>query len=89
MKHSIFVCISMLLIYTASNAGTLANDTWLPSECGEKPVAPSIDASSVDGFNLSLEIVSPKSPVFIKVSCLLEVITKVIPLHKACPKHSM
>lgn len=57
MKHSIFACIFMLLIYASSNAGTLVDDTWLPSECGEKPIAPSIDASSVDGFNRSLETI--------------------------------
>ncbi len=57
MKHSIFACIFMLLIYASSNAGTLADGTWLPNECGEKPVAPSIDASSVDGFNRSLETI--------------------------------
>lgn len=57
MKHSIFACIFMLLIYATSNAGTLVDDTWLPSECGEKPVAASIDASSVDGFNRSLETI--------------------------------
>lgn len=57
MKHSIFACIFMLLIYTSSNAGTLGDGTWLSSKCGEKPVQPSIDASSVDGFNRSLETI--------------------------------
>lgn len=58
MKHSIFTCIFLLLIYTSSNAGTLTDGTWLPSSaCGEEPVVPSIDPSSVDGFNRSLEAI--------------------------------
>ncbi len=57
VKHSIIASIFMLLFYTSSYAGTLVDGTWSPSACGEKPIAPGIDAGSVDGFNRSLETI--------------------------------
>ncbi len=57
VKHHSIIASIFMLFCTSSYAGTLVDGTWSPSACGEKPIAPGIDAGSVDGFNRSLETI--------------------------------
>jgi hypothetical protein len=42
------------LFSSAVNAGSLSNGVWAPSNCGAKPVTPSVDDKDVDTYNKSV-----------------------------------
>lgn len=54
-----FAILALTAVFDAS-AGTLsAEGVWSPSGCGERPpVAPSLDESSLDAFNISIGAVN-------------------------------
>ena len=58
MKQSIFLLTALVLLHTSSNAGTLANGTWSPMGCGERPVAPTISTTSIADYNRSVEAIN-------------------------------
>jgi hypothetical protein len=39
-------------------AGSLGGSEWKPSQCGQKPVAPTVDDQSIDAFNRSVTAIN-------------------------------
>lgn len=54
MKLALII-INLILAITIAHAGNLASDRWQPANCGQKPLAPAINAKDVDGFNQSIK----------------------------------
>jgi len=54
LKFCVAAAASMLVIGQAG-AGTVTNGVWAPTGCGAEPKPPTIDVSSADAFNKSLD----------------------------------
>lgn len=60
------------LLVSFAHAGSLANDTWSSSRCGERPSVAALDLRNPDAFNRSVEPVNvyrEKSAVYL--DCLI------------------
>ncbi|WP_026396428.1 hypothetical protein [Acetobacter nitrogenifigens] len=53
----VFVALALVASLAVSNAAR-ADDAWTASGCGSEPSAPSVDGSSVDRYNASIDRVS-------------------------------
>lgn len=58
MKPHILSAMLGLCASIVCHAGTLAKGQWTPNGCGMKPVPPTIDSRSVDGYNRSIKIIN-------------------------------
>ncbi len=58
MKKNFLIMIVLSLTHTVSNAGTLIDGIWSPTNCGEKPEPPAIDVTSPENFNRSVEAIN-------------------------------
>ena len=50
----LFVILGLTMLVLEANAGTLSNEDWKPSNCGEKPEAPEFNEESIEAFNQSV-----------------------------------
>ena len=55
IQRTLFSAVIMLADVSAVTAGTIDNGVWTPSACGNVPVAPAIEQSSVDAYNQSIK----------------------------------
>lgn len=58
MKQLFTILAILLIAHTSSNAGTLIDGNWTPSNCGEIPEPPVVDTSSVENFNRSVDAIN-------------------------------
>lgn len=72
-KQSAYIFLFLLLVVHApSHAGSLVNDAWSPSGCGEKPEAPIVDSTSAEQYNRSVDAINDWQDRAVKyLSCLV------------------
>lgn len=58
MQRTLFSAGIMFASVSAVMAGTIVNGAWTPSGCGDVPVAPVIEQSSVDAYNQSIKAIN-------------------------------
>lgn len=51
--YRLLVVVGLNLLALNTHAGTLTNESWKPSNCGEKPEVPEFNEESIEAFNQS------------------------------------
>ena len=57
-RIALLMSVILLPVAGSATAGTLLNGGWKPNSCGIKPIAPTIDDSSVEAFNKSVAAIN-------------------------------
>lgn len=67
-------CLAFVLgtsLCVLTHAGTIAQGSWTPLSCGEKPLAPSLNLSDIDAYNKSVAAVNAyRQALRVYIDCL-------------------
>jgi hypothetical protein len=69
----IFSILLLATVTSVCSAGTINKGVWVPSGCGAEPVLPSINQSTVDGYNKSVKTINEwQQKVSVYSGCLVK-----------------